>query len=120
MRQIVRPRPARWAVAVVSVTTLAWLISGTSAGAAAHGRGHPPARATAVRLSAQPSTGASDITNLGSGGWAVQSSAVATQSGAQISTPGFNTSTWLPVTSDDAGAPGTEIEALAQNGMCPG
>ena len=50
----------------------------------------------------------------------MQSSAVATQTGAQISTPGFNTSTWLPVASDDAGAPGTEIEALAQNGKCPG
>src|SRR5262249_37552482 len=53
-------------------------------------------------------------------GWQVQSSAVATQTGAQISTPGFNTSTWLPVTNDDAGAPGTELEALAQNGQCPG
>ena len=53
-------------------------------------------------------------------GWEVQSSAVATQTGAQISTPGFNTSTWLPVSNDDAGAPGTEIEALAQNGQCPG
>ncbi|HEY2509184.1 MAG TPA: beta-mannosidase [Streptosporangiaceae bacterium] len=50
----------------------------------------------------------------------MQSSAVATQSGAQISTPGFNASTWLPVTNDDAGAPGTEIEALLQNGQCPG
>src|SRR5215469_15282752 len=47
------------------------------------------------------------------------SSAVATQTGAQISTPGFNASTWLPVTNDDAGAPGTEVEALAQNGKCP-
>ena len=65
-------------------------------------------------------TGASDITNLGVGGWRVQSSATATQTGAQISTPGFNTSTWLPVAGDDAGAPGTEIEALAQNGLCPG
>ena len=47
------------------------------------------------------------------------SSATATQSGAQISTPGFNTSSWLSVTNDDAGAPGTEIEALLQNGGCP-
>lgn len=58
--------------------------------------------------------------NLGSAGWAVQSSAVATQTGAQISMPGFGTSTWLPVSNDDAGAPGTETEALAQNGKCPG
>jgi exo-1,4-beta-D-glucosaminidase len=118
MRQIVRPRSARWAVAVVSVTMLAWLVSGAPAGAAAHGR--VAVHAAAVKLSAQSSTGASDITDLGAGGWEVQSSAVATQTGAQISTPGFGTSTWLPVTSDDAGAPGTEIEALAQNGKCPG
>jgi exo-1,4-beta-D-glucosaminidase len=65
-------------------------------------------------------TGASDITDLGSSGWEVQSSAVASQSGAQISTPGFDTSTWLPVSNDNGGAPGTEIEALAQNGKCPG
>jgi exo-1,4-beta-D-glucosaminidase len=63
---------------------------------------------------------ATDQTTLGSGGWKVQSSATATQTGAQISTPGFDTSTWLPVTNDDAGAPGTEVEALAQNGTCPG
>ena len=50
----------------------------------------------------------------------MQSSAVATQSGSQISTPRFNTSSWLPVTNDSAGAPGTEVEALAQNGKCPG
>src|SRR5262249_57011138 len=64
--------------------------------------------------------GASDVVNLGSAGWMVQSSAVATQTGAQISTPEFDTKMWLPVSNDDAGAPGTEIEALAQNGECPG
>src|SRR5215472_5439884 len=63
---------------------------------------------------------ASNLANLGGGGWQVQSSSVATQTGAQISTPGFDTSSWLPVANDDAGAPGTEIEALAQNGRCPG
>src|ERR1700739_3884555 len=71
-------------------------------------------------LTASADPGASDITNLGGSGWEVQSSAVATQTGAQISTPGFNTSSWLPVANDDAGAPGTEIEALLQNGLCPG
>jgi exo-1,4-beta-D-glucosaminidase len=69
---------------------------------------------------ASPSdTGASDVTNLGTSGWRVLSSANTTATGAQISTPGFNASTWLPVANDDAGAPGTEIEALAQNGQCP-
>ncbi len=71
-------------------------------------------------LAAPADTGASDLSNLGASGWQVQSSAVATQTGAQISTPGFSTAGWLPVANDDAGAPGTEIEALAQNGQCPG
>ncbi|HEU5424409.1 MAG TPA: hypothetical protein VFU72_12760, partial [Nitrolancea sp.] len=84
------------------------------------GPSRPAAPTSATVLTAAPSTGASDITDLGANGWSVQSSAVATQTGAQISTPGFNTSTWLPVANDDAGAPGTEVEALAQNGMCPG
>jgi exo-1,4-beta-D-glucosaminidase len=77
-------------------------------------------RAGAAVLASPSDTGATDIANLGTAGWKVQSSATATQSGAQISTPGFNTSSWMPVTNDDAGAPGTEIEALAQNGLCPG
>ena len=76
--------------------------------------------ATSAVTAPAAATGASDIADLGTGGWDVQSSAVATQTGAQISTPGFNASTWLPVSNDDAGAPGTEIEALVQNGKCPG
>jgi exo-1,4-beta-D-glucosaminidase len=64
--------------------------------------------------------GASNVSDLGTHGWRVVSSAVATQSGAQISTPGFNASSWLRVANDGAGAPGTEVEALVQNGRCPG
>lgn len=60
------------------------------------------------------------VSNLGATGWTVQSSAVATQSGAQISEPGFDPGNWLKVSNDDAGAPGTEVEALVQNGRCPG
>ena len=114
-------RSARWAVAALSATALAlaWSLSNVQAVPAATTT-HGQSSAAAVGLAAPAGTGASDITDLGTGGWEVQSSAVATQTGAQISTPGFNTSTWLPVTSDDAGAPGTEIEALAQNGKCPG
>jgi exo-1,4-beta-D-glucosaminidase len=56
---------------------------------------------------------------LGTAGWKVLTSATATQTGQQISTPGFSTAGWLSVTPDDAGAPGTEIEALLQNGGCP-
>jgi len=56
---------------------------------------------------------------LGLEGWRVQSSALAPQNGPQISAPGFDASSWLAVTPDDAGAPGTEIAALLQNGECP-
>jgi len=58
-------------------------------------------------------------TVLGSAGWQVLSSAKTSSSGAQVSAPGFDTSGWLPVGNDDGGAPGTEIEALLQNGACP-
>jgi exo-1,4-beta-D-glucosaminidase len=94
------------------------------ASAGTHGRGAPPAAQTAkhrrVPAPAPSATGASDISNLGAGGWKVLSSANTTATGAQISDPSFNTSSWMPVTNDDAGAPGTEVEALAQNGLCPG
>src|SRR5690349_2028627 len=128
MRRILRTRSVPWAAAAIAATTLAWLVPSVSASASAHarpaapspGRAAAPAHHATTSLNAPSGTGASDISDLGAGGWTVQSSAVATQSGAQISAPGFNTSTWLPVANDDAGAPGTEIEALAQNGKCPG
>ncbi len=61
-----------------------------------------------------------DVSNLG-GTWSVDSSSVATQTGAQISTPGFGVSAWLPESTDDAGGGLTEIGALAQNGdQAPG
>ncbi len=59
------------------------------------------------------------LTTLGSAGWTVLTSATATQGGAKISTPGFDTSNWLKVKPDDGGAPGTEITALLQNNKCP-
>jgi exo-1,4-beta-D-glucosaminidase len=118
------------AVIVFPAIALIWLASSVqaaplpapSAARSPAGTAHhaPRAAAAGINLSSPADTGASDVTNLGSGGWEVQSSAVATQSGAQISTPGFDTSAWLPVANDDAGAPGTEIEALAQNRQCPG
>jgi exo-1,4-beta-D-glucosaminidase len=58
-------------------------------------------------------------TPLGAGGWQVLSTAKTSATAAAISSPGFSTSGWLPVTNDDGGAPGTEIEALLQNGACP-
>src|SRR5215475_15535210 len=73
---------------------------------------------------ASPAGGGADAANvglrtLGLGGWQVQDSTQAPQSGADISAPGFSTSGWLQVKPDDAGAPGTEIEAMVQNGRCP-
>ena len=123
MRRSTGNHCARWITAAVSAMTLVWLATDTQAApsAAASARSiAAPVTTAAIHPSSSADTGASDISDLGAGGWQVQSSAVATQTGAQISTPGFNTSTWLPMTNDDAGAPGTEIEALAQNGKCPG
>ena len=59
------------------------------------------------------------MSTLGLGGWQVQSSAVVGRDGAIISEPEYPTGPWLYVTPDDAGAPGTEIEALLQSGACP-
>ncbi|MGN6173556.1 MAG: hypothetical protein ACTHPS_11480, partial [Streptosporangiaceae bacterium] len=123
MRRTIRRQSAPWAVAAVSATTLVWLASSAQAAPltpASPAGGAEPLATAGIHAASPASTGASDVSNLGSAGWKVQSSAVATQTGAQISTPGFGTGTWLPVSNDDAGAPGTEIEALAQNGKCPG
>ncbi|HUA31675.1 MAG TPA: hypothetical protein VMC03_22545 [Streptosporangiaceae bacterium] len=96
----------------------------------------PGAGAAAVRLVAAARPGAAEaqkgtadgLTTLGLGGWQVQTSAAttgwtngkgATQDGNEISAPGFAAAGWLPVTADDAGAAGTEVEALLQNGFCP-
>ncbi len=59
------------------------------------------------------------LVTLGLGGWEVLSSARTRAGGPKVSEPGFATTGWLPVRPDDAGAPGTEIEALLQNGACP-
>ncbi len=122
MGSVIRPR-----LALCAATTLAaaLLVSAASGAQAAPQTGRPgpggSARAAVGRLGpGSPSaSGASDLSDLGSGGWKVASSGTATQAGAQISTPGFSTSSWLPVANDDAGAPGTELEALQQNGQCP-
>jgi archaellum component FlaF (FlaF/FlaG flagellin family) len=53
------------------------------------------------------------------GGWKLLSSATASGGGAEISTPGYDTASWLNVKPDDGGAAGTEISALLQNGSCP-
>src|SRR2546423_14656844 len=77
------------------------------------------AAASAAVLSGPLAQSGHHLTKLGTGGWKVLSSATATQSGQQISAPGFNTGGWLSVAPDDSGAPGTEIAALLQNGKGP-
>jgi exo-1,4-beta-D-glucosaminidase len=75
------------------------------------------AAATTAALAAPPVAGAATRT-LGLRGWRVQSSASAGGNGAALSRPGFGARGWLKVTPDDGGAPGTEVEALVQNGWC--
>jgi len=76
--------------------------------------------ATVVALSEKSVSRASAHTlTLGADGWQVQSSAKAPQPGDVISSPGYSTVGWLPVRPDDGHAPGTEINALLQNGQCP-
>jgi len=119
MGMALRRSSAFWVTAIIGAASL--IAASATAAAGSTAGPHPHHAAAAAAALASPSdTGASDVTNLGGSGWKVQSSATATQTGAQISTPGFNTSSWLSVANDDAGAPGTEVEALAQNGLCPG
>ena len=73
----------------------------------------------AVPGQAAPASGESGLETLGRQGWQVQSTAQAAQPGGEVSKPGFDTKGWLKVRPDDGGAPGTEIEALLQNGKCP-
>jgi exo-1,4-beta-D-glucosaminidase len=75
--------------------------------------------AVALALLAGPSAADAATQTLGLSGWQVQSSASAGNDGAAISRPGFATRRWLKVTPDDGGAPGTEVDALVQNGRCP-
>jgi hypothetical protein len=77
----------------------------------------PPASA---QQDAQAFAGkAHEQTTIGTQGWQVLSSATDTDGGDKISAPTYPTSNWLPVKPDDAGAPGTEINALVQNNKCP-
>ncbi|MDS0138860.1 MULTISPECIES: glycosyl hydrolase 2 galactose-binding domain-containing protein [unclassified Amycolatopsis] len=59
------------------------------------------------------------LTTIGLQGWQVLTTASVKDGGDKVSTPGYATRGWLPVEPDDAGAPGTEINALVQNGKCP-
>ena len=60
-----------------------------------------------------------ETTTVGLDGWQVQSSAASVAGGGEVSEPGFPATGWLAVKPDDAGAPGTEVGALVQDGRCP-
>jgi hypothetical protein len=74
--------------------------------------------AVAIAAAMGAGSAAADMTTLGLHGWRVQSSARAGTDGAAVSRPGYGARSWLPVTPDDGGAPGTEVEALVQNHRC--
>ncbi|MGH2893135.1 MAG: glycosyl hydrolase 2 galactose-binding domain-containing protein, partial [Solirubrobacteraceae bacterium] len=75
--------------------------------------------AAAIALLAGPPIAGAATQTLGLRGWQVQSSASAGNNGAAVSRSGFAAKGWLKVTPDDGGAPGTEVEAMVQNGRCP-
>ena len=100
------------ALRLICVAAMAVTLTGTAAAAASTAGAAPPTAAGPV-TAGPPHT-------LGTGGWKVASSATATQTGRRSPRPASVPSGWLPVRNDDAGAPGTEIEALLQNGACPG
>ncbi len=113
-----KPRTKKLLAATCFAVTpiLSLLPSATSATAVSTAAGNTAVAGTIAGPGTQASFG---LSTLGRSGWEVDSSANATQTGAAISTPGFSTSSWLNVKPDDAGAPGTEIEALLQSGACP-
>ncbi len=75
--------------------------------------------AAAIAVLAGPASAGAATQTVGLNGWQVQSSVSAGHDGAAVSRPGFGAKGWLKVAPDDGGAPGTEVEALVQNGRCP-
>ncbi|SEQ61727.1 glycoside hydrolase family 2 protein [Microlunatus flavus] len=130
----------RWFAAVSTAAVVA--LAATSAGGTAVAAG-PPAPTPAPVAAATPAPSAAAASSgtaarsalealvrahapgdlgtvtLGTQGWRVVSSADDRASGAEVSRPGHPTGGWLHVRPDDAGAPGTEIAALLQDGACP-
>ncbi len=124
MRAAMGQRIALWAAAVlvsasmVSAASAVQASAGTGRGTGAVHGGEAALRAARISLTSPSDSGASDVSDLGAGGWRVASSANARLPGSRISSPAFSPSHWLRVRNDGAGAPGTEIEALLQNGAC--
>ncbi len=103
-------------VAGLVLTTVLLVPAAPAAPAGTPSTGTPSTAPGGPRVAGASPTG---WTTVGLGGWEVLSSARTAASGSAISRSGFATTGWLRVRPDDAGAPGTEIEALLQNGACP-
>ena len=86
--------------AAILLTVLATSLAGWSVGASAE----PP------QASVADSAGTTELTS----GWAVQSSAVAVGTGAQVSDPAYPTAGWLRIS-----RPETLMAALVENGRYP-
>ncbi|MDH6108748.1 exo-1,4-beta-D-glucosaminidase [Kitasatospora sp. MAP12-15] len=120
------PRSSVLTTAALALGVMALVVQQSGAAPMAPARGGTPLTSPLAPLTAStaafqdPPTGSSAVSDLGAAtGWKVLTSATATQSGRLISTPGFSTAGWLSVADDGGGAPGTEINALLQNGSCP-
>jgi exo-1,4-beta-D-glucosaminidase len=125
------PAKLRPAAITLCFAGIAWLCipGAASARPAASSRADAPVAAVQnASTPGMPGAGRSGLSTIGLHGWQVQSTAAATdwttgtgatQSGNEISQPGFSTSGWLTVQPDSAGAVGTEVEALLQHGICP-
>ena len=125
---------SRW-LAVASATSAVVFATTWMGGGAALADTPTPSPAPSSAPSAQPgqavaqrdlsrlvrTDGPADLgtTTLGLKGWRVVSTATEHGSGSVVSQTSHPTKRWLPVKPDDGGAPGTEINALLQNGACP-
>jgi exo-1,4-beta-D-glucosaminidase len=106
------------AVAATAAIPAAHVVSTTTAAAATPARTHAALAAALRSVAASGGPGSYGTSTLGRSGWQVRSSAAVAAGGQHISTAGYSTAHWHSVQPDDAGAPGTEIEALLQNGAC--
>jgi exo-1,4-beta-D-glucosaminidase len=107
------------ALAVTATMPTAPVGPNTSAAAATPAPASAALTAALRSVAASGGPGSYGTSTLGRSGWQVRSSAAVPDGGKRISTAGYSTVHWLAVQPDDAGAPGTEIEALLQNGACP-
>lgn len=113
-------RSRRIALAVVTaLTVVGATLSAADKSTAAPSVPDVASRAALAALAAGVAPPDRGTTTIGRAGWQELSSAKVTAPAAAVSSPGFDTAGWLHVRPDDAGAPGTEMTALLQNGSCP-